>query len=156
MPPIDARRASATRRGRGWPGHRRTEQQSNSPLMQDRPQTVVVIGASDDPLRYSNRAIGRLLEKGHRVIPVTPKPINLPGLKVVRTISEVAEPIDTVTLYVNPTLLEALADDIVAARPRRVIFNPGTEHRVVSERLAAAGIGVMDACTLVLLGTDQF
>lgn len=120
------------------------------------PLKVAVLGASDDPERYANRALRMLHEHGHHVIAVTPKSVNLPGMKVVASLSELQEPVDTVTLYVNPRVVESLAEEILAARPRRVIFNPGTEHPGVAARLQAAGIAVEEACTLVLLSTGQF
>ena len=47
-------------------------------------------------------------------------------------------------------------DALIAARPARVIFNPGTENPELEEKLAAAGIATVRACTLVLLRTGQF
>ena len=119
-------------------------------------QRVVVLGASDNPERYANQAVRLLQAEGHTVIPVTPRPITLAGLTVHATLGEVPPPIDTLTLYVNPHLVEILAGEIIAARPGRVIFNPGTEHPAVAERLRAEGIVTLEACTLVLLRTGQF
>lgn len=119
-------------------------------------QRVAVIGASDDPERYAFRAITQLQAHGHTVLPVTPKPIHLPGLPVYPDIGHVPPPLDTVTLYVNPRVLETLASQIVAARPVRVIFNPGTEHQDIARQFQAAGIATLEACTLVLLSTGQF
>jgi hypothetical protein len=53
-------------------------------------------------------------------------------------------------------VVESLADEIIAAKPGRVIFNPGTEHPEMAKRFQAAGIKTMEACTLVLLSTGQF
>jgi len=119
-------------------------------------QRVVVIGASDDPQRYSHKAIKLLQSKGHTVLPVTPKAVRLPGLPVYPSINGVPPPVDTVTLYVNPHVLEGLTEEIIRARPGRVIFNPGTEHPAVTQRLREAGIQTEEACTLVLLSTGQF
>ena len=65
-------------------------------------------------------------------------------------------PVDTLTLYVRPSISESIADDIVAMKPGRVIFNPGTESTVVQTKLDEAGILWEEACTLVLLGTGMF
>lgn len=119
-------------------------------------QRVAVVGASDDPGRYAYRAIQLLLQHGHDVLPVTPKPVQLPGLTVYPDLPSVPVPIDTVTLYVNPRVVESIVEDLLVARPRRVIFNPGTEHPAVARRLEAAGVETLEACTLVLLSTGQF
>jgi predicted CoA-binding protein len=66
------------------------------------------------------------------------------------------EGLDTITLYLGPKHLEPLTDDIIAARPRRVIFNPGTESHHVQNALDKSGIPWVEACTLVLLSTDQY
>jgi predicted CoA-binding protein len=121
-----------------------------------RPQRVAVLGASNHPERYAFRAIELLRQHGHIVLPVTPKDIDLPGLSVYPDLRHTPPPIDTLTLYVNPTVVESLGDEILAARPGRVIFNPGTEHPEMAKRFQAAGIKTVEACTLVLLGTGQF
>jgi len=119
-------------------------------------QRVAVVGASDNPARYACRALAMLRQHGHEVLPVTPRNIQLPGLLVYPDLRHTPSPIDTVTLYVNPRVVESLAEEIIAARPGRVIFNPGTEHPEVANRLEAAGIKTLEACTLVLLATGQF
>ena len=124
----------------------------NSPNQSER---VVILGASDQPERYAYRAFAMLQEHGHTPIPVHPTLNEVEGVPVVAALSEVEKPVDTLTLYVNPSISEGISDDIVALRPGRVIFNPGTESAVLSERLTNAGLPCEDACTLVLLSTGQ-
>jgi predicted CoA-binding protein len=125
-------------------------------MMKPNSLTVAVLGASDRPDRYSFQAIEMLLESGHTVFPVTTKRISLRSLTVYRSVTEVPRPLHTITLYVNPSILETLVDEILEVRPIRVIFNPGTENPAVERRLQEAGIQVVEACTLVLLRTGQF
>jgi hypothetical protein len=117
---------------------------------------VVVLGASDKPLRYSNQAIRLLLEKGYRVTPVHPKLEIIEGLPVAASLREVQQPVDTLTLYVGPQRLEPLIDQVIALRPNRVIFNPGTESQELMHRIEQAGIHWLEACTLVLLRIGTF
>lgn len=119
-------------------------------------ETVVVIGASNNPERYSNKAIKMLLEYGHQPIPVAPALREVEGIAAFASPAEVLGPVDTVTLYVGPARQAELLDGIVALQPRRVIFNPGTENAQAYARLDAAGIEHLEACTLVLLRTKQF
>lgn len=119
-------------------------------------ETVVLVGASDDPERYAHKALVSLVSHGHRVIPVHPKLERVEGISVVPSVAEVAGPVDTVTLYVGPRISESLEQDLVALHPRRVIYNPGAENPALAERLAAHGIEGEEACTLVLLATGQF
>lgn len=124
--------------------------------MNDGPKRVAVMGASDNPERYSNRAILLLREHGDIVLPVTPGKPRIAGLHAFTSIKDVPPPIDTVTLYVNPRVLEKVADEIIDAHPRRVIFNPGSEHPEMARKFRNAGIQTDEACTLVLLRTGQF
>jgi len=64
--------------------------------------------------------------------------------------------VDTVTLYVNPERLEQYKTAILALHPKRVIFNPGTEHFEFIEALRAQGIVAEVACTLVLLSLHDY
>ena len=59
-------------------------------------------------------------------------------------------------MYVSPALSTGMAAAILAAHPQRAIFNPGTENPELEDQLAAAGIEVVHACTLVMLRTGQF
>lgn len=119
-------------------------------------QRVVILGASDRPDRYAHRAFRLLREHGHEVVPVHPTLAEIEGVPVVKDLASVEGPVDTLTLYVNPAIGEAAAAAIVALRPGRVLFNPGTESPALRRRLDEAGIPWEEACTLVLLGTGVF
>lgn len=108
------------------------------------------------PERYSNKAFHLLREYGHTTIPVAPALNELDGVKVVPTLAEINEPIDTLTMYVGPGISDKLHDAILKLKPKRVIFNPGSENPALEAKLEAAGIKVEEACTLVLLRTNQF
>ena len=116
---------------------------------------IIVLGASNKPERHSNMAVKLLLEKGHTVFPVNPAFTTIYGCKVHARLSDITAPIHTITLYLNPSRSDQLYDDIIAVKPQRVIFNPGAENPALSQRLQAAGISTLDACTLVLLKTNE-
>lgn len=117
---------------------------------------TAVLGASNNPGRYSFKAVAMLKEYGHTVAPVHPALDVVAGIPVFASLADVPGQIDTVSVYVNAERLEKLIDEIIVCRPRRVIFNPGTESPVVRERLEAAGVHCVEACTLVLLRTGQY
>ncbi|MFT7406264.1 CoA-binding protein [Zhongshania sp.] len=119
-------------------------------------ETVLVLGASPKPGRYSFKAVQLLREYGHRVLPVNPYHAEVAGVKCIASIAAVCEKLDTVTLYVRVELLKNDIDQLIALAPRRVIFNPGTESDEMAAKLESAGIAVQEACTLVLLRTSQF
>lgn len=118
--------------------------------------TVAILGASIKPDRYANKAQIRLMEHGYRVLPVSPTGKTVLDVDGFRNLREITEPVDTVTLYVSPKNLRPQLDDLLALKPRRVIFNPGTEDQAIQATLEQAGIHVVEACTLVLLSIGQF
>lgn len=119
-------------------------------------ERVAIIGASDNPERYSHRALVMLRQHGHEAIPVHPKLSMIEGVPVVPDLSLIYGSVDTVTMYVGPQISAGLADKLIQLRPRRVIFNPGAENAELAAKLSAAGIACEDACTLVLLSTGAF
>ena len=124
--------------------------------MENEKQTVVVLGASPKPERYSNKAVRLLLEHGHRVIPVHPAITEIEQLPVVRALEHIETPVDTLTVYLSPALSAPLQPDLLKLKPERVIFNPGTENPELKQALERDGIATEEACTLVLLNTGQF
>lgn len=119
-------------------------------------ENVVVVGASNNEERYSNKAMKMLMDYGHNPIPVAPRAGMILGRKVWCNPSEVTDQVDTVTLYVGPARQENLLEEVIGLKPQRVIFNPGTENPDQYHRFEAASIEVIEACTLVMLRTNQF
>lgn len=117
---------------------------------------VAVVGASAKPERYSNRALRMLASHGHEPIPVSRLGHDLLGLTGYPSLAAIPSPIDTVTVYLSPEKQPPVIQDILALRPRRVIFNPGAENPDAAAILHRHGISVVEACTLVLLATGQF
>jgi hypothetical protein len=61
-----------------------------------------------------------------------------------------------VTLYLNPLNQKEYYDYIVSLKPKRIIFNPGTENEELYQIAKKNNIQTMEACTLVLLSTGQY
>ncbi len=118
--------------------------------------TVAVLGATPKEDRYSFKAVKMLREHGHHPIPVHPAGHDVLGIPGVKSLADITKPVDTLTMYVGAQISDGELDRILALKPRRVIFNPGAENDGLAEKLRAAGIDVVIACTLVMLQTDQF
>lgn len=118
-------------------------------------EKVVILGASDNPERYSYKALKMLQEYDHEVILVSPRLESIDGQQVYSSMKNLKD-IDTLTMYVNPKISTQMKDEILEISPSRVIFNPGTENPELMKDLEAKGVSVEAACTLVLLSTDQF
>ena len=119
-------------------------------------ERVAVLGASDKPDRYSYMAVEMLLQHGHTPVPVSPKNIAPFGIQAVADLPSVEGEVDTLTMYVNPQVSTRLTEQILNLKPKRVIFNPGTENPELMAALITVGICVVEACTLVMLRTGQY
>ena len=116
---------------------------------------TLVLGASDNPQRYSNMAMTRLRSKGHPVVAIGRRPTTVGDVSV-DTEKKAFTGVDTVTLYLSPRLQQEYYDYILSLHPKRIIFNPGTENDELARLAQANGIQPLEACTLVLLSTGQF
>src|SRR5690606_35178934 len=117
---------------------------------------TVVVGASNNPDRYAYKATKMLLEAGHKV--------ELIGLKkgtqvfdlTIQPFGTPVEEVDTITLYLSAVNQQEYYDYLLNLKPRRIIFNPGTENPEFVEMAKQKGIEVENACTLVLLSLNSF
>ena len=116
---------------------------------------TLVLGASENPERYSNLALRRLRSKGHPVVAVGRKPGRVEDVEI-QTAPGDWQDIDTVTLYLNPANQKPYYDYLLRLKPRRIIFNPGAENPELAARAQESGIEPVMACTLVMLGTGQY
>ncbi len=116
---------------------------------------TVVIGASENPERYSYRAVVSLFKHGNEVIAVGLKEgmiLNIPITKEKKHIDNV----DTVTMYVGAQNQPGWYDYILSLKPKRIIFNPGAENNEFAALVSKNGIEVVEACTLVMLSVGNY
>lgn len=116
---------------------------------------TLVIGATTKEDRYANRAIRSLRNHQHPVIAFGQRAGKVQDVEI-ETVWNPEWKVETVTLYLNPHNQEAFIDRIIALKPKRVIFNPGTENPEFIEKLNAANIHPEVACTLVMLSIGNY
>ena len=119
------------------------------------PKKTLVLGASDNPARYSYLAIQRLRKHGHPVVGIGRRNTKVADVNIDKEKIPVTD-VDTVTLYLNPTHQQEYYDYILSLKPKRIIFNPGTENDKLVKLAKEKKIETMEACTLVMLSTGQF
>ncbi len=117
---------------------------------------MAVLGASPKPERYANQAQRLLAQYDYRPIPVNPAFEEVEGAPCHPSLSQIGEPIHTITLYLNSARSTPLIDEILAAKPQRIIMNPGAENDELAAAASGVGIEVVEACTLVMLRTGLF
>ena len=116
---------------------------------------TLVLGASENPARYSNLAIKRLVNYEHPVEAIGKRRGMVMGVPV-ETETKPFNNIDTVTIYLNLVHQKAYYDYIISLHPKRIIFNPGAENDELFQLAMDNGIKPVEACTLVLLNTGQY
>ncbi|MEM7574369.1 MAG: CoA-binding protein [Bacteroidota bacterium] len=117
--------------------------------------STLVLGATPNPQRYAFIATLRLLAAGQEVELVGIKKGEIGGLSIQQG-QPPLENIDTVTLYVGARHQPAYYDYLLSLKPRRVIFNPGTENPELMQLLRENGIEPVIACTLVMLASGEY
>jgi predicted CoA-binding protein len=115
----------------------------------------VIIGASDNPERYSFKATSMLKQKGHQVYPVGIRAGKIDKEDILLGKPQLPD-IDTVTLYVGPKNQPEWFDYVLSLHPKRLIFNPGTENPEFVKLAEKQGIECVEACTLVMLSIGNY
>src|SRR5947208_9753591 len=114
--------------------------------------SVAVIGASSDRSKFGNKCVRAYVQKGWTVHPVHPKETTVEGLTVSKSIVDVPEPIDRVSIYLPPAVGIKVLDEIAQKRVGEVWFNPGADAPEVLARARELGLNVVAACAIVAIG----
>ena len=117
---------------------------------------TAVLGASLNPERYSFRAINKLQEAGHDVVALGMEAGKIGAVEVTTNYPEERPGLDTVSLYLNPKRQKEYYHYILQWKPRRIIFNPGTENEELRQLAEKNGIEIVEACTLVMLRLGSY
>lgn len=116
---------------------------------------TLVLGATPNPNRYAYLAANKLKAKGHAIVNVGLKKGEVAGVAIEQP-EKIHNDIDTITLYVGPQNQKELYQYILNTKPKRIIFNPGSENSELENLASAQGIETIEACTLVMLSTGQY
>ena len=119
-------------------------------------KSTLILGASTNTERYSNKAFYKLKAASHTVFALGSRAGVIGDTKIYTEHQSEWKNVDTVTLYLSPVRQETYYDYLINLKPRRVVFNPGTENKKLESLLHEAGIETELACTLVLLATNQY
>jgi uncharacterized protein len=116
---------------------------------------TVVLGATPNPDRYGYKATVRLKQAGHEVLPMGIKKGAIEGI-VIENATPQYKDVHTVTLYLNPDNQKPYYNYILSLKPKRIIFNPGTENVELMKLAKENGIETEAACTLVMLSLEDY
>ena len=118
---------------------------------------TVIIGATTDPSRYAYLAARMLTNYNNEIVPIGIKKGEVFGTKILNIYDRPAVPdVDTITLYIGPQRQPEWYDYILSLKPKRIIFNPGTENDTLEKLAEEKGIETVQGCTLVMLRSNQY
>jgi uncharacterized protein len=118
---------------------------------------TVIVGASTNPSRYAFMAAERLVECHQEIVPIGVKSGEVFGKPILNIGSRPAiNDVDTITLYIGPQHQREHYEYLLSLKPKRVIFNPGTENAEFEKKVEELGAEALEACTLVMLSTGQY
>jgi hypothetical protein len=115
-------------------------------------KTIAIIGASTDRAKFGNIAVRAFVRQGWKVFPVNPKEAQVEGLPAFKSIAEVPERPNLVSVYLPPPVLLKVLPDIAARGCDELWLNPGTESPEVLAMAEQLGINVIQACSIVGIG----
>ena len=116
---------------------------------------TLVLGASPNPARYSHKAITALKDKGHEVVAVGLRKGVVSGVEILKD-QPLIDNVETVTLYMSEKHQPQFYDYLMELKPKRIIFNPGTENEELISLAKKNNVEVLEACTLVMLSIDNY
>jgi predicted CoA-binding protein len=118
---------------------------------------TVIIGATPNSSRYAYLAAQMLSEYNHEIVPLGIQKGYVSGKEILDIRQKPAiDGVDTVTLYIGPQRQPEWYDYILSLKPKRIIFNPGTENDEFEQMAEAKGVEALEACTLVMLRSHQY
>ena len=116
--------------------------------------SIAILGASNDPNKFGNRAVRVYRELGWTVYPVNPKQAVIDGLKSYPSITDVPEPVDRASLYLPPAIGIELLDAIASRGAKELWVNPGAGSPELVARAEELGLAVVEACSIVAASDD--
>ncbi len=116
---------------------------------------MVVLGASPDPDRYSNKAVRRLISNHFEVAAIGKRKGMIGDIPII-TGQPPLNNVHTVLIYLSPSHQSEIFDYVLSLRPRRVVFNPGTESPEFEEMLESYNIKVVRDCSLLMMASNRF
>ena len=114
--------------------------------------SAAVIGASNDRRKYGNKALRALRERGYTVWPVNPNESEVEGIPAFKSIRDVPQRPEMITVYVRPEVVLQILPDIAAKGCDELWLNPGTESDEVLRRAEELHLNVIQACTIIGVG----
>jgi uncharacterized protein len=120
------------------------------------PKVIAVIGASNDPNKFGNKAVRAYRHQGYTVVPINPHETEVEGLKAYASVLDVPGPIDMASFYVQPDVGEQVIDEVARKGIPEVWLNPGADSDTLIQRARSLRLRPIVACSIVAIGQNPY
>ena len=115
-------------------------------------KSVAVVGASSDRRKFGNKGLRAFVQAGWQVFPVNPNEPSVEGLPSVGSVTDIAGPLDVVSLYVPAKVGLELLPAVAEKRPGELWINPGAESDELLAEARRLGLRVVETCSIIRVG----
>lgn len=138
-----------------WQAHLVEDDDGIARVLRDT-KRIAVLGIKTPETRQPAYYVPEYAQRvGLEIVPVPvyyPEATEILGARVYRKVADVPGAVDMVNVFRRPKDIDAHVDDILAKKPKSVWFQLGIRNDAAAERLAKAGIDVVqDRCLMVEL-----
>jgi predicted CoA-binding protein len=116
---------------------------------------ILVLGASPNPSRFSFKAVLSLMHHNYDVVAVGFRKGIINQLNILTGTPPIAN-VHTILLYLGPLRQKDYYNYILGLKPKRIIFNPGTENIELAQLAFDNKIEVVNNCALVMIDSETF
>jgi len=117
-------------------------------------KTVAIIGASVDRSKFGNKAVRAFLSQGFNVFPVNPKETEIEGIPVYKSVADLPERPQLVSIYLPPSVLLKVLPEIKERGCDELWLNPGAASPEVTQAAQKLGLNVIQACSILGIGVS--
>jgi len=115
---------------------------------------VAVIGASQNRKKFGNKAVRAYVKHGDTVYPVNPNCAEIEGLPTYRSVLDIPDNLDRITIYLPPERTLTILEDIAGKKAGEIFFNPGSKNKVVIREAEKLGMNLFLACSIIDIDLD--
>lgn len=112
-------------------------------------KSIAILGASQDPTKFGNRAVRGFKQKGWTVYPINPKASTIEGLPVFASIKDLPQRPNLVSVYLPPAVAAQVLPAVAEVGCDELWLNPGADSPEVVALAERLGLNVIQACSLV-------
>ena len=109
--------------------------------------TIVILGASSNPLRTSYMAAKLLLKRGCNLLAIANQKGFIGNLPIHEE-EQFIKNTETIILFLNPKQQKKYYNYILELKPKCILFNPGTENMELANMAISKKIKVIETCSI--------